>query len=58
VILADGRIIDVRIVESSGKLRLDEDARALVSSVSPLKLARVLEADRLTVKIPIVFGLR
>lgn len=58
VIVADGRIIDVRIVESSGNLRLDEDARALVSSVSPLKLARALEADRLTVKIPIVFDLR
>jgi len=57
-IVTDGRIIDARIVESSGNHRLDEDARALVSSVSPLKLARALEADRLTVKIPIVFGLR
>lgn len=57
-IVTDGRIIDARIVESSGNPRLDEDARALVSSVSPLKLARALEADRLTVKIPIVFGLQ
>ena len=57
-IVTDGRIVDARIVESSGNPRLDEDARALVSSVSPLKLARALEADRLTVKIPIVFGLQ
>ncbi len=56
-IVADGRIIDSRIVESSGNPRLDEDARALVAGVSPLKLAQALEADRLTVKIPIVFGL-
>ncbi len=56
-IIADGRIIDARIVESSGNPRLDEDARALVSSVSPLRLVRALEADRLMVKIPIVFGL-
>jgi TonB family protein len=57
-IVSDGRIIDSRIVESSGNPRLDEDARALVAGVSPLKLAQALEADRLTVKIPIVFGLR
>lgn len=56
-ILADGRIIESRIVEGSGNHRLDEDARSLVASVSPLKLTHVLEADRLTVKIPIVFGL-
>ncbi len=57
-IVADGRIIESRVVESSGNPRLDEDARALVAGVSPLKLAQALEADRLTVKIPIVFGLR
>lgn len=57
-ILADGRITNARVVESSGNVRLDEDACALVSSVSPLKLARAIEADRLMVKIPIVFGLR
>ncbi len=56
-ILADGRITESRIDESSGNSRLDEDARSLVASVSPLKLTQVLEADRLTVKIPIVFGL-
>lgn len=58
VILADGRIIDVRVVESSGNSGLDEDARALVSGVSPLRLARPIEVDHLTVIIPIVFALR
>jgi protein TonB len=56
-ILADGRIINSRIVESSGNLRLDEDACALVSRASPLKLARSLEVEQLTVRIPIVFSL-
>jgi periplasmic protein TonB len=56
-ILADGRIVDVRVAESSGNPQLDDDARAIVDRASPINLSRTLGAPKVPVKIPIIFEL-
>lgn len=54
---ADGHIVEVRIVESSGNLTLDDDARAMLARASPLVLPQALGQSTVIVKIPIIFGL-
>ncbi len=56
-VLSDGQIVDLRVAESSGNRRLDEDARALVARASPLMLPRDLGLSKVVVNVPIVFGL-
>jgi TonB family protein len=57
-ILADGRIVDIQVVESSGNRRLDEDAKTMVGYVSPLTLSQPIGLAKVTVKVPIIFGLQ
>ncbi|MGB4069033.1 MAG: TonB family protein [Nitrospira sp.] len=57
-ILADGRIVDIQVVESSGNRRLDEDAKTMVGYVSPLTLSQSIGLAKVTVKVPIIFGLQ
>lgn len=57
-ILADGRIVDIRVVESSGNRRLDEDAKTMVGHASPLTLSQPIGLAKVTVKVPIIFGLQ
>jgi|CXWL01.1.fsa_nt_gi TonB family protein len=57
-ILADGRIVDIRVVESSGNRRLDEDAKTMVGHASPLTLSQLIGVAKVTVKVPIIFGLQ
>lgn len=57
-ILADGRIVDIRIVQSSGNRRLDEDATTMVGHASPLTLSQPIGLAKVTVKVPIIFGLQ
>lgn len=57
-ILADGRIVDIRIVNSSGNGRLDEDAKTMVAQASPLTLSQPIGLAKVTVKVPIIFGLQ
>lgn len=57
-ILADGRIVDIRVVESSGNRRLDEDAKTMVAHASPLTLSQPIGLAKVTVKVPIIFGLQ
>ncbi len=57
-IKADGHIVNIRIVESSGNGRLDADAKAIVGYASPLVLSRPLGSSQVTVKVPIIFGLQ
>jgi TonB family protein len=54
---ADGRLMDIRVVESSGNGSLDEDAKQILRDTSPLVLSQPLEAAQVTVRVPIVFGL-
>ena len=56
-ILADGRIVDVRVAESSGNRQLDDDARAILGLASPIILSRTLGTPKVPVKIPIIFEL-
>lgn len=58
LILADGRIVDIRVVESSGNQRLDEDAKTMVGHASPLTLSQPIGLGKVTVKVPIIFGLQ
>ncbi|MGQ0811060.1 MAG: TonB family protein [Nitrospiraceae bacterium] len=55
---ADGRLVDIRVVESSGNGTLDEDAKRMVSYASPVTLSQPLGSAQVTVKVPIVFGLQ
>lgn len=57
-IKADGYIVNIRVVESSGNGRLDADAKAIVGYASPLALSRPLGSAQVTVKVPIIFGLQ
>ena len=57
-ILADGRIVDIQVLESSGNRRLDEDAKTMVGHVSPLTLSQSIGLAKVTVKVPIIFGLQ
>ena len=57
-ILADGRIVDIQVLESSGNRRLDEDAKTMVGYVSPLTLSQSIGLAKVTVKVPIIFGLQ
>jgi TonB family protein len=57
-ILPDGRIVDIRVLESSGNRRLDEDAKTMVGHASPLALSQPIGLAKVTVKVPIIFGLR
>lgn len=57
-IKADGHIVNIRVVESSGNGRLDADAKAIVGYASPLTLSRPLGSSQVTVKVPIIFGLQ
>lgn len=57
-ILADGHIVDIRVVESSGNRRLDEDAKTMVGHASPLTLSQPIGVAKITVKVPIIFGLQ
>lgn len=57
-IKADGHIVNIRVVESSGNGRLDADAKAIVGSASPLALSQPLGSSQVTVKVPIIFGLQ
>lgn len=54
---ADGRLMDIRVVESSGNGSLDEDAKQILRDTSPVVLSQPLEAAQVTVRVPIVFGL-
>lgn len=54
---ADGRLMDIRVVESSGHSSLDEDAKQILRDTSPLVLSQPLKSAQVTVKVPIVFGL-
>ena len=54
---ADGRLMDIRVVESSGNGRLDEDARQILHDASPMVLSQPLQAAQVIVKVPILFGL-
>ena len=53
----DGRLMDIRVIESSGHGRLDEDAKQILRDASPMVLVQPLGAVHVTVKVPIVFGL-
>lgn len=55
---ADGRLVDIRVVESSGNGYLDEDAKQMVHYASPMTLSQPLGSAQVTVKVPIVFGLQ
>lgn len=57
-ILADGRIVEIRVIESSGNRQLDEDAQAIMEQVSPLMLSRSIGSAKVTVKVPMIFGLQ
>lgn len=57
-ILADGRIVDIRVVKSSGNRHLDEDAKTMVGHASPLTLSQPIGLAKVTVKVPIIFGLQ
>lgn len=57
-ILADGRIVDIRVVESSGNQRLDEDAKTIVGHASPLTLSQPIGVAKVAVKVPIIFELQ
>lgn len=57
-IKADGHIVNIRVVESSGNGRLDADAKAIVGYASPLTLSQPLGSSQVTVKVPIIFGLQ
>lgn len=56
-VTADGRLMDIRVIESSGHGSLDEDAKQILRDASPMVLAQPLGAVHVTVKVPIVFGL-
>jgi TonB family protein len=57
-ILADGRIVDIQVVETSGNRYLDEDAKMMVAHASPLTLSQSIGLAKVTVKVPIIFGLQ
>lgn len=55
---ADGTLVNIRVVESSGNGYLDEDARQMVRYASPMTLSQPLGSAQVTVKVPIVFELQ
>lgn len=57
VIDSQGRILSAQVVQSSGSPILDDDAMALLKSVTPIKLERLRLAERTTVRIPMVYTL-
>lgn len=58
LVRADGRLVNIRVIESSGNGFLDEDAKQMVRYASPMALSQPLGSAQVTVKVPIVFGLR
>ena len=54
---ADGQIVDILVRTSSGNAGLDENARAIVAEVSPLRLPQLLGVSRVRLRIPLRFGL-
>jgi TonB family protein len=53
----DGRIEEVRVMESSGNRSLDREAQELMARASPLVLDRALGAEQVRLRVPISFGL-
>ena len=57
VILKDGRLLDVGIVESSEHAMLDQNALDVLKQVSPLKLKYSLDRPQVLLQIPISYRL-
>ena len=57
VITEDGRVIDIKVVESSGHAMLDRDAITLLEQVSPIRLEHPLGQPQVVVQIPIGYRL-
>jgi protein TonB len=57
VLDAKGQILSATVEQSSGSDILDDDALALLKSVTPLRLERFRMAERTTVRIPLVYAL-
>ncbi len=58
VILADGKLTDLSVVESSGHEVLDHESLELLKRISPLPLKHELGAPQVTLRIPINYGIR
>ncbi len=55
VVHSTGEITDIKVIESSGYLLLDQAAVEAVRKASPLTLFRPLDHDQVAVEIPISF---
>ncbi|MBS0170013.1 MAG: TonB family protein [Nitrospira sp.] len=58
VIRADGHLLELSIVESSGHEVLDRDSLDLLRRLSPVPLKHQLGAPHVTLRIPINYGIR
>jgi protein TonB len=58
VIRDDGRVMDLRVMQSSGYDILDQDALEVIRQASPLKLKHPLGQPQVTVQVPISYRLR
>lgn len=58
VIRADGHVLDLSIVESSGHEVLDRESLELLKRLSPVPLKHQLGAPQVTLRIPINYGIR
>jgi protein TonB len=53
----DGMIIDLQVVESSGRIVLDQEALSVMRKLSPLPLKHPLGASRVPILVPISYRL-
>ncbi len=58
VIRADGHLLELSIVESSGHEVLDRESLELLKRLSPVPLKHQLGAPQVTLRIPINYGIR
>ncbi|HEX2055090.1 MAG TPA: TonB family protein [Nitrospiraceae bacterium] len=57
MISEDGRVSDIKVVESSGHTMLDRDAANLLAQISPITLKHPLGQSHIVVQIPIGYRL-
>ncbi len=58
VIRADGHLLELAVVESSGHELLDRESLELLRRLSPVPLKHQLGAPQVTLRIPISYGIR
>jgi len=58
IITADGHLLDLHVVESSGHEALDRESLELLRRLSPVPLKHSLGAPQVTLRIPVNYGIR